>query len=184
MTPLPRDRAILLPPVGYDIRGHAERFRNGLIASQSGDEFGFHAAFSQIVSKSARGNYHKLGDGGFFLSRQIVRMSDSKPQPKNGGLNHLRAWREFRRMSQSDLAKALNTNANVIGYLESGERGLSAKWLRRIAPVLKTSPGLLLDHDPNDLDSDLLEMWTGASDREKKQISDVAQALLRTGSEG
>jgi len=70
--------------------------------------------------------------------------------------------------------------ANMIQYLETGERGLSAKWLRKLAPALDTTPGMLLDHDPNDLDNDILEIWGNASAREKKQISDVARALLRS----
>ena len=100
---------------------------------------------------------------------------------KNGGPNFLREWRTFRDMSQSALADKVGTNANMIQYLETGERGLSAKWLRKLAPALDTTPGMLLDHNPYDLDSDILEIWGTASNREKKQISDIARALLRSG---
>lgn len=71
--------------------------------------------------------------------------------------NHLRAWREFRSLTQEQLADAVGTAGNVIGLLESGERGLSSKWLQRLAPLLGTTPGFLLDHDPNDLDAAYLE---------------------------
>lgn len=69
----------------------------------------------------------------------------------------------------------------MIQYLESGERGLSAKWLRKLAPALDTTPGMILDHDPNDLDGDILEIWATASNREKRQIAEVARALVKTG---
>lgn len=99
-------------------------------------------------------------------------------QDKNGGPNHLRAWRMFRNLTQAELAERVKTNANMIGYLESGERGLSAKWLRKLAPALNTTPGMILDHDPATLDNDILEIWANADARQKRQISEVAKALL------
>jgi len=104
-------------------------------------------------------------------------------QDKNGGPNYLREWRKFRGMTQQQLAEAVDTNANMIQYLESGERGLSAKWLRRLAPVLDTSSGMILDHNPYELDSDIIEIWATASNREKRQITDVAKAILKTGAD-
>lgn len=100
---------------------------------------------------------------------------------KNGGPNYLRAWREFRKLTQQELAEKVDTNANMIGYLESGERGLSAKWLRRLAPALDTTPGMILDHDPHELDSDIIDIWVHASRRERSQISEIAKTLVKTG---
>ena len=102
---------------------------------------------------------------------------------KNGGPNHLRAWRTFRGMSQDELARAIGTNANQVHYLETGERSLSAKWLRKIAPVLDTTPGMLLDHDPANLDSDIIEIWATASNRQKRQIAQIAATIMLTGTE-
>lgn len=103
---------------------------------------------------------------------------------KNGGPNFLKAWREFRGMTQAELAERVDTNANMIGYLESGERGLSAKWLRKLAPALDTTPGMILDHDPNDLDSDIIDIWAGADRRQKSQLAEIAKALVKTGTSG
>jgi transcriptional regulator with XRE-family HTH domain len=103
---------------------------------------------------------------------------------KNGGPNYLRHWREFRGLTQQQLAELVDTNANMIGYLESGERGLSAKWLRRLAPALDTTPGMLLDHDPSTLDSDIIDIWAHAGAREQRQLSEIAKTLLRTGTNG
>lgn len=104
-------------------------------------------------------------------------------QDKNGGPNYLREWRKFRNMTQQELATAVETNANMIQYLESGERGLSAKWLRRLAPVLDTTPGMILDHNPYELDNDIIEIWATASNREKRQIADIAKAVVRPGTD-
>ena len=103
---------------------------------------------------------------------------------KNGGPNNLKAWREFRGMSQEALAAKVDTTGSVISMLESGERGLSAKWLRKLAPALKITPGHLLDHDPNEMPSDILEIWMNADPAQKRQLASVAAAIVRSGTDG
>ena len=73
--------------------------------------------------------------------------------------NNLRAWREFRDFTQQELAAKVGTTAAVISLLENGQRGLSASWLKRLAPHLNVRPGFLLDHTPDDLTADILEAW-------------------------
>lgn len=102
-------------------------------------------------------------------------------QTKNGGPNHLKAWRLFRKLTQDQLAEKVGTTQHQIAFLENGDRGLSAKWLRRLAPELDTTPGMLLDHDPNALDSDIIDIWAHAGTRERRQLSDIARTLLKTG---
>lgn len=97
---------------------------------------------------------------------------------KNGGPNYLKAWRDRRRMTLEELAEAIGTSASVIGYLESGERGLSAKWLRRLAPALKTTPGHLLDHDPSALPTDIVEIWLDASPEQRTQLVKMAKVIV------
>lgn len=84
----------------------------------------------------------------------------------------------FREMTQADLAEAVGTNANVIHHLENGDRGLSHKWLVKLAPALGTTPGFLLDHNPFDLPNDLFEIWNRSSIEQKQQITSVAEALV------
>lgn len=107
----------------------------------------------------------------------------SEDADKNGGPNYLKQWREFRKLTQGELAAEVGTNQNMIGYLESGERGLSAKWLRRLAPALRTTPGFILEHDPFKLPTDILEIWVNANDTERRQIVNLAQALVKTGTD-
>lgn len=94
---------------------------------------------------------------------------------KNASVNHLRAWREFRELTQMKLAELANTKPSVISEMESGKQQLSEKWLRTLAPILGTSPGFLLDHDPNDLDSD----WTRATEEFPRERRAEAMAILR-----
>ena len=102
----------------------------------------------------------------------------------NGGPNHLRAWREYRNLSQLELADKIGTSHQIIGYLERGRTQLSAKWLRKLAPALDTTPGMMLEHAPEELSADIIDIWSHASNRERKQITDVALAIVRTGTNG
>lgn len=102
---------------------------------------------------------------------------------KNAGPNHLRAWRERKGLTQAALAAEVGTNANMIQYLETGERALSAKWLRRLAPALDTTPGMLLDHDPNDLDTAILETWAQIDIGDREVAGRILKGFVKTGTD-
>lgn len=127
----------------------------------------------QIAKVIASLNYCSLREAFLRDSLQNERMEDSK----NGGPVYLRAWREYRRMTQDQLADAVGTTAAVISLLESGDRALSAKWLRRLAPALKTTPGHLLEHDPNDLPADVIDIWGAIEEREKPRALRVLESF-------
>lgn len=93
--------------------------------------------------------------------------------------NNLRAWREFRQMSQAALAEHAGTTASVISLLETGDRKLSPKWLSRLAPALNTTPGFLLDHDPKDLPTDVLEIWADIPGEDRPRALKVIEAFRR-----
>jgi SOS-response transcriptional repressor LexA len=63
-----------------------------------------------------------------------------RPTPRN----YLKDWRQHRRLSQPQLADAVGTSTATISRLEAGQRGLSQKWLERLAPVLQCSAPQLL----------------------------------------
>lgn len=94
--------------------------------------------------------------------------------------NHLRAWRIHRRLTQAQLGEMVSTTANVISQLESGVRGLSDKWLFKLAPALGTTPGFLLDHDPKDLDTEWASTIESVDPSDRPQVIAVLKAL-RTG---
>jgi transcriptional regulator with XRE-family HTH domain len=128
---------------------------------------------SHIVEFNASAIIHSLSKAISNKTPHIVEMD------KNGGPNNLKAWREHRGLSQEALAAKVETTGTVISMLESGDRGLSAKWLRKLAPALMITPGHLLDHDPNDLPTDILEIWMSADPEQKRRLVDVAKALTR-----
>lgn len=136
---------------------------------------------SQIVRLSSSGKYHSLCVAQNCALPQNVLMSGTD---KNGGPNHLRAWREHRRMTQQQLADAVGTNANMIGYLEEGERSLSLKWLRRLAPALGTTPGFLADIDPRRADTRTMELATAIPDDKREQVNQILATFLKDGTDG
>lgn len=110
--------------------------------------------------------------------------SQNAPMPKRStkpATNNLRAWREHRRLSQDQLAALVNTKGNVIGHLESGERGLSDKWLRRLAPALGTTPGFLLDHCPDDLDAAYLDAALSVGPENRPQVLEILKTFKSAG---
>jgi transcriptional regulator with XRE-family HTH domain len=95
--------------------------------------------------------------------------------------HYLREWRKFRKMTQQELADAVDTSKSVISDMERGELQLSPKWLRKLAPVLKTQPGHILDYDPNEMDSDIIDIWSRIPDGDRDQAARVLRSFVRTG---
>ena len=102
----------------------------------------------------------------------------------DGNTNNLSAWREFRRLTQEQLAEEVGTTASVISLLESGKRSLSLKWLRRLAPPLHTTPGFILDHRPEDLPTEILEVWATIPEEKHDQALEILRTFSRTGTDG
>jgi len=84
-------------------------------------------------------------------------------------------------MSQDELAAKVGTKGNVIGHLESGERGLSDKWLRRLAPALGTTPGYLLDYTPDDVNGALIDATLQVDPAARAQVLEILKTFRKTG---
>ncbi len=138
---------------------------------------------SQIVGETATPICHSLCVVEDLSPWHPVGVSDSSD--KNGGPNNLQAWRLYRGLTQEALAKEVGTSANMIQYLETGERGLSLKWLRRLAPALKTTSGHLADHAPDDVDMEAHDLFAQPmTPDQRRQLVAVAAAILKTGTGG
>lgn len=95
--------------------------------------------------------------------------------------NHLRAWRKFRHMTLDEVAAAIGSTKATVQQLEVGRLSLSHKWLVKIAPVLGTTPGMLLDHDPNDLPTSVLETWAAIPAEDQPKALEMLRVFKRTG---
>lgn len=105
----------------------------------------------------------------------MAKKANSKK--RQAPLHYLKEWREFRKLTQEQLAEAVATTKGVISLIESGDRGLSDKWARRLAPALRTRPGWLLDHDPHTLPSDILEVWSAIPVERQAQAIKVLETF-------
>lgn len=152
--------------------------RHSLYAAERVDEFLGHDPISQSVTFRSRANNHSLCVERISISEHSVIMAHTD---KNGGPNHLKAWREFHRMTQAQLAEKVGTNANMISYLEEGQRSLSLKWLRRLAPALNTSVGFLADIDPNNADTRTMELALAVPEDKRDQVNLILESFVKDG---
>lgn len=149
--------------------------REATIGAECGEVHGYFSHFARNKASVDPRTLIKAGSDGASHSARMPRKTSKK------AANHLRAWREFRRMSQAQLAEKVGTADNVISLLESGQRQLSDKWLRRLAPALGTTPGFLLDHDPEDLSTDILDIWSSVPAERRDQAIAVLRTFVKTG---
>lgn len=133
---------------------------------------------SHIAINLATG-FCRRGDKDIPARESQTRRMGRKAEKK--AANHLRAWREVRGLTQEQLAEKVGTAANVISLLESGERGLSHKWLERLAPALGTTPGFLLDHDPYKLDTAYLDAALAVPPENRQQVLDIMRTFKKAG---
>lgn len=137
---------------------------------------------SQNANVLASAEFRKIrNDCDFGLSHNAYMLESSD---KNGGPNHLSAWLRYRKIKGAHLSEKMGITPGMVSDLVNSNRALNAKWLRRIAPHLKTTPGMLLDHDPFDLDSDILEIWIEASQAQRRKLAEMAKIIVQPDREG
>lgn len=97
--------------------------------------------------------------------------------------HYLREWRKHRGMTQEALADAVETSKSQISELERYNLQLSPKWLRRLSPVLGVQPGHILDHNPEELNTDVIDIWARIPERDRAQAARVLRSFTRTGTD-
>lgn len=119
---------------------------------------------------------HIFGNARVHELEYIRDMDEKRP-------HYLREWRLFRKMTQEQLAEAVGTSKSQISELERFNLQLSPKWLRRLAPILGVQQGHILDHDPDDLDSDIIDIWARIPERDRETAARVLRGFARTGTD-
>ncbi len=73
------------------------------------------------------------------------------PRPMAGPPNRIKELREALGLSLEDLAARVGSDHTTVWKLERGKRRLTAEWMARLAPHLKTTPqGLVRGWDPGE----------------------------------
>lgn len=135
------------------------------------------AAILQTANIAVKRHLCTLSNDRRFAALHNARMVPGDVDKRLG--NNLRAWREFRKLTQTELAEKVGTTGAVISLLESGGRKLSPKWLYRLAPVLGTTAGHLMDHDPNELPTDMLDVWVDISEEDRPRVLKALEAFRK-----
>lgn len=94
--------------------------------------------------------------------------------------NYLKQWREKAKLSQEELADKIGTTKSVISLLENEKRPLSAKWLRKLAEALDTTPGRILDVNPDEANADVLDIWDHIRVKDRPTAIRVLRSLTGT----
>lgn len=102
-------------------------------------------------------------------------MRDLKAAPI--GPNFIRAWREYRDVSQPALAKATGLTASAIHQCETGATGYTQRTIEKISPVLQCSPVDLVGWPPGPR-ADIERMLNRASPQQIDEISLIIKTML------
>ena len=112
------------------------------------------------------------------MAKRVVPRLKQRPWRRH----FIKEWRQFRKLTQEQLAERTGMSANNVSQLENYRQGYSAEGLAAIAEALNCEPGHLLMVDPTK-DGAIWSLWEKAKPGERSQIIAVAEAIVRkTGS--
>ncbi len=120
---------------------------------------------------------------------QNVSMADKQVRPRFKKRLHprhfIKEWREYRGLTQAQLAERVGMTQGNISQLERGIQGYSVAGLNALAEALNCTTWQLLNVDPgkpgikSGSDDELLwSIWEQAKPAERAQIVSVAKALV------
>jgi|SRR5581483_2392569 len=90
----------------------------------------------------------------------------------------IREWREFRDLSQEELADRIGMTGGNLSLLERGLINYTADNLEAIAGELDCTVGDLLERDPQDPEG-IWTVWKQANPEQRRQIVEISKALLK-----
>lgn len=97
--------------------------------------------------------------------------------------NFIRAWRQAKHMSLERLAAQVPMDKGNLSKVERSLLPYNQEMLERLAEALGTEPASLLMRDPSDPEG-IWSIWDKAKPGTRRQIAEVAAALVRTGTTG
>ena len=89
-------------------------------------------------------------------------------------------WRDYRSLTQAQLADRLDMTQSHLSMLENGKRGYTQETLEAVAEALQTDVASLLMRDPSDDDA-IWSIWDQAKPGERRMIVDIAKTVTKTG---
>lgn len=93
----------------------------------------------------------------------------------------LKQWREYRGLTQQQVADRVGWSVGNISQLERGLQGYSDEGLALLAEALQCTPGQILDVDPLNDDA-IWSLWERAKPGQRQTLLDVAKEMvIKTG---
>jgi transcriptional regulator with XRE-family HTH domain len=95
-------------------------------------------------------------------------------------ITFIKQWREYRDLTQDELAERLETSKASISRIENGEQAYTQDFLEACADALRTDPASLLMRDPTD-DEAVWSLWDKAKVGERQMIESIVRSVVKTG---
>lgn len=92
----------------------------------------------------------------------------------------IKAWRDYRSLTQEQLAERVDTTTATISRLENGKQPYSQELLEALAGALRCTVADLIARPPEKPKDDLLALLDGLDDERRTQAARVIRALLPT----
>lgn len=93
----------------------------------------------------------------------------------------IREWREHRGLTLEQLGDRLDMTASHLSMLERGQRGYTQETLEQIAHALQTDAASLIMRLPGD--DEMWSLWDQAKPGVRRQITEIAKTLTKTGTD-
>lgn len=94
---------------------------------------------------------------------------------------YIREWRQHRGLTLEQLADRVDMTASHLSMFERGQRGYAQNTLEALAEALQTDPASLLMRKPGD--DEIWSLWDQAKPGTRRQITEIAKTLTRTGTD-
>ncbi|WP_133769095.1 helix-turn-helix domain-containing protein [Enterovirga rhinocerotis] len=115
-----------------------------------------------------------------YVRCNFIRMG--RPFKPSSKRHYIREWRVHRGYSQEQVAEELSVSKATISRLETGDQPYGQRMLEALAKLFGTEPANLLMPPLSDTEA-LWELWKQAQPLEKRQITDMARIILKTGTD-
>lgn len=112
---------------------------------------------------------------GMYMVRKVVTRFKPKLRPI-----FLRQWREYRGLTQEQLAESIGVTHPTVSRIECGKQPYSQAILEAMADRLSTDVASLLMRNPGDPDA-IWSIWDQAKPGERRMIMDIARTIVKTG---
>ena len=95
-----------------------------------------------------------------------------------------RAWREYRNLTQEQVAERVNMSTSSVSQIESGGQGFTDSTLIAFAEALQCEPADLLSRDPR-IESQVIDMMSLIKRKDPQTVMAILSGLPdKTGTQG